>query len=160
MSAFVHYRHSRTPQNDIFGVFTVQEEVGMRGAAPAAFAIEPDIGIALDVTVASDIPGIQEEHYVTRLGKGVAIKVMDESAISDRGLVDWCVATAKKNKIPYQLELLPCRGTDAESIQRTRQGVKTVVLSVPTRYVHTTVESVHKNDLKAAEDLLKALLSK
>ncbi|MFO0416126.1 MAG: M42 family metallopeptidase [Pseudomonadota bacterium] len=149
----------KNPKNDIFGVFTVQEEVGMRGAAPATFGVEPDIGIALDVTVASDIPGIQEEHYVTELGKGVAIKVLDESAISDRGLVDWCIATARKNKIPYQLELLPCRGTDAESIQQSRRGVKTVTLSVPTRYIHTTVESVHKNDLKSTEALLKALLS-
>lgn len=149
----------KNPKNDIFGVFTVQEEVGMRGAAPATFGVEPDIGIALDVTVASDIPGIQEEHYVTELGKGVAIKVLDESAISDRGLVDWCIATARKNKIPYQLELLPCRGTDAEAIQQSRRGVKTVTLSVPTRYIHTTVESVHKNDLKSAEALLKALLS-
>lgn len=149
----------KKPRNDIYGVFTVQEEVGMRGAAPATYGIQPDVGIALDVTIASDLPGIQEQHYVTELGKGVAIKVIDGSAISHRGLVNWCVVTAKKHKIPYQLELLPCRGTDAESIQRSRTGVKTVTLSVPTRYIHTSIESVHKRDLASTEDLLKALLS-
>lgn len=147
------------PKNDIFGVFTVQEEVGMRGAAPATYGIEPDVGIALDVTVASDIPGIDPQHYVTELGKGVAIKVLDGSAISDRSLVNHCVALAKQKRIPYQLELLPCRGTDAESIQRSRVGVKTVTLSVPTRYIHTSIESVHKSDIEATTRLLKALLS-
>jgi endoglucanase len=148
------------PKNDIYGVFTVQEEVGMRGAVPATYGVKPDIGIALDVTVASDIPGIDPQHYVTELGKGVAIKVLDGSAISDRGLVDRCVALAKQKRIPYQLELLPCRGTDAESIQRSRTGVKTITLSVPTRYIHTTTESIHKKDVAATEQLLKALLSK
>lgn len=148
----------KNPKNDIYGVFTVQEEVGMRGALPATYGVQPDVGIALDVTIASDIPGIQEEHYVTELGKGVAIKVIDGSAISDRGLVDQCIAIAKKKKIPYQLELLPCRGTDAESIQRSRSGVRTITLSIPTRYIHTSVESVHKKDLVAAENLLREFL--
>jgi putative aminopeptidase FrvX len=149
----------KKPKNDIYGVFTVQEEVGMRGAGPATFGIEPDVGIALDVTVASDIPGIAPEHHITRLGNGVAIKVIDGSAISDRSLVDQCVKLAKRARVPYQLELLPCRGTDAESIQRSRTGVKTITLSVPTRYIHTAVESIHKRDLVATEALLKALLA-
>jgi putative aminopeptidase FrvX len=147
------------PRNDIYGVFTVQEEVGMRGAAPATYSVGPDIGIALDVTVASDIPGIEPQNYVTQLGKGVAIKVVDGSAISDRGLVDQCIALAQKKRIAYQLELLPCRGTDAEAIQRSRAGVKTITLSVPTRYIHTTIESVHKDDVVATERLLQVLLA-
>jgi len=150
----------KNPLNDVYGVFTVQEEVGMRGAGPATFGVEPDIGIVLDVTIASDIPGIEPQHYVTQLGKGVAIKILDGSAISDRGLVDEYIAIAKRTKIPYQLEILPCRGTDAESIQRSRTGVRTITLSVPTRYIHTVIETVNKGDLIATERLLCSVLSK
>ncbi|MEY4670087.1 MAG: hypothetical protein RL518_2786 [Pseudomonadota bacterium] len=130
----------------------------MRGAGPATFGVEPDIGIALDVTIAPDLPGIEPQHYVTELRKGVAIKILDGSAISDRGLVDQCIATAKSRKIPYQLEILPCRGTDAESIQRSRTGVRTITLGVPTRYIHTAIETVSKGDIIATERLLSAVL--
>lgn len=150
----------KRPKNDIYGVFTVQEEVGLRGAFTSTYGIEPDIGIALDTTIAADIPGVPGEQRVTTLGKGVGIKVLDGNLISHRGLVDEFVALAKKNKITHQLEILPRGGTDAGAIQRSRTGVKTITLSIPTRYIHTVVETVHKDDVTATEALLKKFLEK
>lgn len=149
----------KKPKNDIYGVFTVQEEVGLRGAYTSTYGVEPDIGIALDTTVACDIPGTPAEQRVTTLGKGVGIKVLDGSVISDRELVDRFVALAKKGKIPYQLEILPKGGTDAGAIQRSRRGVKTITLSIPTRYIHTVTETVHKSDVTACEKLLGRFLA-
>ncbi len=143
---------------EVHMVATVQEEVGCRGAGPAAFGIEPEIALALDVTLACDTPGSSAEDYVTRLGEGVAIKIMDGYSISDRSLVDELIALAKDRDIPYQLEILPRGGTDAGPIQRTRAGYRTGTLSVPCRYVHTITESVHQRDLQAAVDLLAAFL--
>lgn len=144
---------------EIYYVATVQEEVGSRGAETGAFGVEPDIGVALDVTLACDMPGVSAESHVTQLGKGAAIKLMDSSVICDRGLVDELEAIAKRKKIPYQMEVLPRGGTDTAAIQRSRTGVRSMALSVPCRYVHTVVESVHKRDLKAAVDLLAAWLT-
>ncbi len=144
---------------DIYVVFTVQEEVGLRGAGPATFGLEPDIAIALDTTLACDTPGVPEDQVVTRAGKGVGIKVMDGASISDRSLVDGFVEVAKKGKIPYQLELLPLGGTDAGAMQRSRAGHRTMTLSIPTRYIHTVTEMVHRDDLHAARDLLAAWLA-
>jgi endoglucanase len=144
--------------NDVFGVFTVQEEVGLRGAFTSTYGVEPDIGICLDTTIASDVPGIAPEHRITSLGAGVGIKVLDGSVISHRGLVDTFVTLAKRAKIKYQLEILPRGGTDAGAMQRSRKGVKTVTLSVPTRYIHSVTETVHKDDVKATEALLVRFL--
>lgn len=144
---------------DIYYAATVQEEVGCRGAGPTAFGVEPDIAIAVDTTLACDTPGIDPVDAITQLGKGVAIKVMDGGAISDRGLVEDFVELAKKKKITHQLEILPRGSTDASSMQRVRSSYRTITLSLPTRYVHTVCESVHKDDLQAAVDLLAAWLS-
>lgn len=150
---------ARRSAYDIYFVATVQEEVGCRGAGPSAFGVEPDIGIALDTTLACDTPGVGEEEAVSRLGEGVALKVMDGMSISHRGLLDEFLDQAKKKKIKHQLEVLPLGGTDAAPLQRTGAGRKTVTLSVPTRYVHTVTESVHQEDLGAAVDLLAAWLT-
>ena len=144
---------------DIHAVFTVQEEVGLRGAGPATFGLDPEPCIALDTTLACDIPGTPPEQAITQAGAGVGIKVMDGASISDRSLVDQFVATAEKKKIPYQLEILPAGGTDAGAMQRSRSGIRTITLSVPTRYIHTVNEMVHRDDLHAARDLLAAWLS-
>ncbi len=144
---------------DIYAVFTVQEEVGLRGAGPATFGCEPDIAIALDTCLACDTPGIPEDQAVTQAGKGVGIKVMDGASISDRSLVDSFVSVAKKEKITYQLELMPVGGTDAGAMQRSRSGYKTITISVPTRYIHTVTEMVHRDDLHAARDLVAAWLA-
>jgi putative aminopeptidase FrvX len=139
---------------DVYFITTVQEEVGLRGARTSAFAVAPDIGVALDVTIACDMPGVPAHEHVTRLGKGVAIKVKDSASISHPGLVN----LAEERKIPYQLEILPRGGTDAGAIQPAREGVAVVTISIPTRYVHTVVETAHKEDIEAAINLLVAFL--
>jgi len=143
---------------DVYFIATVQEEVGARGAETSAFAIAPDIGVALDVTIACDMPGVQAHEHITRLGKGVAIKVKDSFSISHPGLVQFLVNLAEERKIPYQLEILPRGGTDAGAIQPAREGVAVVTISIPTRYVHTVVETAHKEDIEAAINLLIAFL--
>ncbi len=147
------------PACDVYAVFSVQEEVGLRGAQTAAFALEPDIGIALDTTLAVDIPGTPSEQRVTKLGGGVALKVMDSSAISTRWLLDEFIALAEEKNVPYQFELLPLGGTDAGAMQRSRGGVASLTLSIPSRYVHTVTEMVAKNDVEASLALLTHYLS-
>ncbi|MDQ3458100.1 MAG: M42 family metallopeptidase [Deinococcota bacterium] len=146
------------PAYDVYAVFSVQEEVGLRGARTGAYHIEPDIGIALDVTLAVDTPGGAEHQRVSELGKGVALKVMDSSAISTRWLLDAFIQLAEAEAIPYQLEVLPLGGTDAGAIQLSRAGVPSLTLSTPTRYIHTVTEMVSKSDLGAAVKLLTAYL--
>jgi len=148
----------RHHEADIIAVATVQEEVGLRGALTAAYEWEPQIGIALDITLALDVPGAGDTETITRLGQGVAIKLMDSSHISHRRLVEHLRQIAEREKIPYQLEILPRGGTDAGAIQRSRGGVAAVTLSVPTRYVHTVNEMVHPRDLEAAITLLARYL--
>jgi len=143
---------------DIYFVATVQEEVGCRGARTSGFAVDPDIGVALDVTIACDIPGVPANEQVTRLGKGAAIKVKDSASISHPGLVQFLMNLAEQRKIPYQLEILPRGGTDAGVIQAGREGVAVITISIPTRYVHTVVETVHKDDVEATINLLVAFL--
>jgi len=144
--------------HEIYFVATVQEEVGCRGAGPATFGVEPDVAIALDVTLSCDTPGIPAEEAVCTFGGGAAIKIMDRISISDRSLVDQFVALAEAKNIKYQLEVLPLGGTDAGAMQQSRRGHKTITLSVPCRYVHTVTESVHVDDLRALVNLLAAYL--
>ncbi|MGC9529376.1 MAG: M42 family metallopeptidase [Candidatus Bipolaricaulaceae bacterium] len=145
---------------DVYFVGTVQEEVGLRGAQASAFAIAPEIAVALDVTLACDIPGAQPHEQVTALGKGVAIKVKDSSSISHPGLVRFLVQLAKQADIPYQMEILPRGGTDAGAMQLAREGAAAVTLSIPTRYVHSAVEAAHKRDIQATIDLLVSFLQR
>ena len=146
------------PRFEVVFVATVQEEVGLRGAGPAAYACEPQIAIALDTTLCVDLPGVPEDERVTRQGDGVAIKVMDSGTISDRGLVDELVELGHKRDIPCQLSILPRGGTDAAAMQRSRGGVRAISLAVPTRYIHTVTECIHERDLASAIDLLAAWL--
>jgi endoglucanase len=145
-------------QAEVFAVASVQEEVGLRGVAPAAYEIEPDIGIAIDVTLAGDYPGSVEHEQVTRLGAGVAIKIMDGSLICHPKLVRHFRDIAQEHNIPYQLEVLPRGGTDAGGIQRTRGGVPSFTLSIPCRYVHTVNETASISDIECAILLLKEWL--
>ncbi|MBN2446795.1 MAG: M42 family peptidase [Phycisphaerae bacterium] len=144
---------------DIYFVASVQEEVGLRGATTAAYSVEPDVGIAIDTTLACDTPGVGKDEAVTEIGKGVAIKVMDSASISHRGLFEEFVALAKKKRIAHQREILPRGGTDAGAVQRARAGTKAITLSIPTRYVHTATESLNRKDAKAGVDLLAAWLA-
>lgn len=143
---------------DILAVATVQEEVGLRGAITAAYSLEPDIGIALDVTLALDYPGSTEQDKITSLGKGVAIKIVDSSLICHPKLVRHFRDVAKKHDIAHQLEILPFGGTDAGAIQRSRHGVPSISLSIPTRYVHTVNEMVAISDIQATISLLARYL--
>lgn len=141
-------------KDDVYVVFTVQEEIGVRGATTASYDIAPDVGIAIDTTLAVDTPGVTEHEWITRLGHGTAIKIMDSYSVSDNALVETFIALAEKHKIKHQMEILPLGGTDAGALQRARSGAKVITLSVPTRYIHTVTETVHKEDLNATVDLL------
>lgn len=143
---------------DIYAVATTQEEVGVRGARVSSFNVAPDMGIALDVTVASDVPGAGEHEHVTKLGAGAAIKIKDSLSISNPKLVRKMREIAEKKKIKYQMEILPRGGTDAGAIQMTREGVAAITLSIPTRYLHSVVEAAHKDDIQASIELLAAFL--
>ena len=142
---------------DIYAVGTSQEEVGIRGAFTAAKNINPDFGIAVDITGAFDTPGVAEHEQVTKLGDGVAIKINDSYSISNHGLVQFFQNTAEKYKIKYQFEILPFGGTDAAAMQRFGKG-PVCTLSVPTRYGHSPSEMVNKKDIKATIDLLVKFL--
>ncbi len=149
----------RSHDVDIVAVATVQEEVGLRGAGPAAYAVQPDIGVALDVTLAVDIPGNDDkESSVPCMGSGTAIKIMDGDSISHPKLVRHFKEIARRENIPHQLEILPRGGTDAGGIQPSRGGIASITLSIPTRYVHTVNETAHERDIQASVDLLARFL--
>lgn len=143
--------------NDIYFVFTVQEEVGLRGAAPAAFGIKPDLGIAVDVTRTGDTP--KALRMSVDLGKGPAVKVRDQRLIADPRVVSWMVSVAEKSEIPYQLEVLERGSTDAGAIQLVQTGVPAGCLSIPCRYLHTPSEMVDLRDVKNAVRLMIELLT-
>lgn len=143
---------------DLVVAFTVQEEVGLRGAGPATYSAEPDIVIALDTTLCVDTPGVPEEERITAQHQGVGLTVLDGSFIADRSLVEEFEKVAEKNKIPHQFNLLTRGGTDAGAMQRVRGGYRAITLSVPTRYIHTVTESVSKKDIQSAIDLLAGWL--
>lgn len=142
----------------IYAVATAQEEVGVRGALTAAHTIAPDLGVAIDVTLACDVPAAKPEEYITRLGDGVGIKILDSMSISHPKLVRGLRDVAEAKEIPYQLEVLPRGGTDAAGIQRGGDAVPSVTLSVPTRYVHSVVETIDARDLEATVALLSEFL--
>ncbi len=143
---------------DLFFVFSAQEEVGTRGAVTSAFGIEPDVGIAVDVTLTGDTPEPQVKMAVS-LDKGPAIKVKDSGMLATPWVKDWMIETAESNKLPYQLEVLLGGTTDARAIQTSRAGVPAGCLSVPCRYVHSPSETVSYDDVRNAVKLLAALLS-
>lgn len=147
---------AHTP-HELYFVFTAQEEVGVRGAATAAYALDPHLGLALDVTRTGDTPkGIT---MAVSLGKGPAIKVKDAGMIVDPQVVDWMVTTAQRAALPFQLEVLEHGGTDARSIQLTRAGVPAGCLSIPCRYIHSPSEMVDLGDVENAVKLLLELVS-
>jgi len=151
-------RRVKDNQVDIYAVATSQEEVGLRGALTSSYSIEPDIGIALDVTVALDTPGIKEEEMICQLGKGTAISVMNSSMIAHRGLCNFLKKLADEHGIKYQLDVAERGGTDAGSMQKSRCGVITGGLSVPSRYIHSVVEMCHIDDIEATIQLMVKFL--
>ena len=143
---------------EIHCVFTVQEEVGLRGAGPAAYAVKPDIGIAIDTTLCVDTPGVPSEERCTVSGDGAALTCMDGSFISDLTVLEGIEAVAQKRQIKHQRSILARGGTDSGAMQRAGAGTRVFTLSCPTRYIHTVTEAVHIEDLHACRDLLAAYL--
>lgn len=147
----------KKPPYDVCGVFTVQEEIGIRGANVSSMEINPDFGFGLDTTIAWDTPGSTKQEQVSSLGEGACIKVMDSSTVCDYRMVQYMKEIAKKKKIKTQLEILPAGGTDTAGVQRMNPGGSIAgAVSIPTRHIHQVIEMVHKKDVRAAIELLRA----
>ncbi len=146
----------KTPAYDFYAVFTVQEEVGLRGAMTAARKVNPDFGLGLDTTIANDLPSASDHEYITELGKGTAIKIMDSSVITDSRMVNFMEGIARKHEIKHQPEILTGGGTDTAMLQRGGEGSIAGCISIPTRHIHSVVEMCHKEDIQASIDLLTA----
>ncbi|MBN1583635.1 MAG: M42 family metallopeptidase [Anaerolineae bacterium] len=144
--------------HDVYFVFSVQEEVGLRGAITSAFGIAPDVGVSVDVTLCPDTPEPQVKMAIA-LDKGPAIKIKDGGMLATPWIKDWMIETAEQNGIPYQLEVLPGGTTDARAIQTTQAGVPAGCLSIPCRYVHSPSETVSYSDVLNGVKLLVAMLS-
>ncbi|PWH15801.1 MAG: aminopeptidase [Anaerolineae bacterium] len=149
-------RALKSTPNEVYFVFTTQEEVGTRGAETSAFGLDPDLGFSLDVTGWGDTPG--RKHFDIALGKGPAIKIKDGGMLSDPRIIQWMVKTAEANGIPYQREVLLGGTTDARAMQLVRAGVPVGCISIPCRYVHSPSEMVDYNDVQNAVKLTVALL--
>lgn len=147
------------PANDLYFVFSTQEEVGTRGAKPAAYTIDPDYGIAVDVTAVDNVLGSLHEG-TARIGAGAGIKVMDHSVISSNKLVTALREAAEENGIPVQTDIMTCGGTDAGPLRTTRAGVITGGISIPCRYTHAAVEMVDLDDVDACVRLVVAFCEK
>jgi tetrahedral aminopeptidase len=152
-------RRLKDPACDTYAVFSVQEEVGLRGAHVAAHTINPDFGFGLDTTIAYDLPGADDHEMITRLGKGAAIKIMDGSVISDTRMVRFMREVADKYSITWQNEILTAGGTDTAAIQRAgKLGAISGCISIPTRHIHSVIEMAHKEDIENAILLLQHCL--
>jgi putative aminopeptidase FrvX len=144
---------------DVYGVFTVQEEIGIRGAQVATIQHQPDFGFGLDTTIAYDVPGAQAHEKITELGKGTAIKIMDASTICDYRMVEYMKKTADKHKIQWQPEVLTAGGTDTAAIQRYSAGGSiSGAISIPTRHIHQVIEMADKGDIEKSILLLQRCL--
>ena len=146
--------------NTVCGVGTVQEEVGCRGAKTSADVIGPHVAFAVDTCIAGDTPGMSEDQASAKLGEGVAVCIYDASLIPHVKLRDFVLDTAKAEKIPFQLEFSEGGGTDGGRIHLHAQGVPSIVLSVPTRYIHSHHGIISRKDYQAAVQLLIALIRK
>lgn len=144
---------------DFYAVFSVQEEVGLRGARTAAYTVNPDYAIVLESTTAADIAGIAEEKQVCRLGQGVALSFMDSSTLYNRELYETALATAHRFGIAVQTKAGTSGGNNAGAIHLTRGGIKTITLSTPCRYIHSPCSVADIRDIEASKTLAKALIS-
>lgn len=147
---------------DVYFVATVQEEVGLKGAKTSAYGISPDVALAIDVTIASDVPGVAKSEWFTRLGYGPAIKIVDgrnaSGLIAHPKVVEFLVNIAEKKRIPYQLDVISGGTTDASTIALNKEGVAAGTISIPSRYIHSPVEVVDLRDLYNASLLAKAFI--
>ena len=140
-------------ENDLYFVFTVQEEVGLRGAATAAYAIDPDFGVCMDVTRTGDNPS-EKAKMVVKLGVGPTIKIKDASLLCNPQVIAHLREAAKEGDVPYQDEVLTAGGTDSAAIQKTRGGVLSGCISIPCRYIHSQNEMVSLKDVQQSARLM------
>jgi putative aminopeptidase FrvX len=145
---------------NVYAVGTIQEEVGLRGATIAAFQLKPDVGIALDTTVAGDTPGVTEGEAPAKIGEGPVVTVADAGLITNPKLLRMLIDSAKENKIPYQLETGIRGTTDAARIALTREGIPSGVIAVPTRYIHSPAAIMNLDDAEKAVELVIASVKK
>jgi endoglucanase len=152
-------RQLEDPPVTVHFAATVQEEVGIRGATALGVDLDPDLAVALDVTVANDVPGFEDADHVTECGDGAAIKLKDSSVITTPAVHRRLQAVAAEEDVDHQLEVLPAGGTDTAGFQNTFGAKPVGAISIPTRYLHTVTESAHHADVEAAIDLLAAFLA-
>ena len=146
--------------NTVYGVGTVQEEVGLRGARTSSWVVEPDVGLTMEVGVAGDVPDVKKDDAQGKLGKGPVIVIRDGSMVPNLRLRDLCVDTAEKLKIPYQFDMLERGGTDSGAIHLHRQGVPNLVIAVPTRHIHSHAGIICRDDFDHAVKLVTAVIKK
>jgi len=146
--------------NTVYGVGTVQEEVGLRGARTSAWVVEPDVGLTMETGVAGDVPDVKKEDAQGRLGKGPVIVIRDGSMIPNLRLRDFFIETAEELKIPYQFDLLDRGGTDSGAIHLHRRGVPNLVVAVPTRHIHSHAGIIHRDDYDQTVRLVTAVVKK
>lgn len=149
-------KHMKENKHDLYFVFTTQEELGIRGAKTAAYAVDPDFGIAFDVTATGDTP--KAKTMAVKLGAGPAIKIKDNSVLCHPKVKGYMIEQAKKHNIPYQLEVLEFGGTDSGAIHLTRSGVPSGVLSIPSRYIHSSCEMTYLSDIVHSVELTIKLI--
>lgn len=159
-AALVHLLQGERLPFDLVGSFSVQEEVGTRGAQIAANRIHPDLALVLEGTIADDLPKEEDSSPTTELGKGPALSLMDRSTMYDRRLNDWLVASAEAAGIPYQFKQPGVGGTNAGSIHLSQDGIPTAVLSVPCRYIHAPLAMLNKKDYQNTIRLARAALER
>jgi endoglucanase len=146
--------------NILYGVGTVQEEVGLRGAKTAASLIKPDIAFAVDVGIAGDTPGVSEKEAQGKMGEGPQIILYDASLVSHKGLRDFVTKTADELNIPYQFDAMPGGGTDAGSTHLTGEGVPSIAITIATRYIHTHGAILHRDDYENAVKLITEVVKR
>lgn len=146
--------------NVVYGVGTVQEEVGLRGARTSAFAIEPDIAFAVDVGIAGDTPGVSEKDAMGKLGGGPHIVLYDATLVSHKGLREFVISVAEEMNIPYRFDAMPGGGTDAGAIHMTMRGVPALTISIPTRYIHSHAALLHRDDYEQTVRLLVEVIKR
>jgi endoglucanase len=152
----VHENHPNT----VYGVGTVQEEVGLRGARTSTWVVEPDVGLTMETGVAGDVPDVKKEDAQAKLGKGPVIVIRDGSMIPNLRLRDLFIETAEELRIPYQFDLLERGGTDSGVIHLHRRGVPNLVVAVPTRHIHSHAGIIHRDDYDQTVKLITAVIKK
>jgi endoglucanase len=146
--------------NIVYGVGTVQEEVGLRGATTSAQLIQPDIGFGVDVGIAGDTPGISEKEAASKMGKGPQVILYDASMVSHKGLRDFVTDTADELGIPYQFDAIAGGGTDSGAIHMTANGVPALAITIATRYIHSHAAMLHRDDYENAVKLIVEVIKR